>query len=135
MPEVNVTYQGMTLEKDKDYTVSYRDNIVPGRAAVTITGIGNYTQLLVKEFNIKALDIAGFSVSGIEDKIYTGSAVKQSVVVIAKIIRGISNFSKSATSPHANHDSAAPIIMVTVYHRFFRIALSAYIHSIFPAQK
>ena len=40
---VTVTYDGATLTEGTDYTVAYSNNVVPGTATVTITGIGGYT--------------------------------------------------------------------------------------------
>lgn len=51
-PNVTVTYDGKTLIENKDYTVSYMDNISVGTAKVTIKGIGNYTGTVEKEFKI-----------------------------------------------------------------------------------
>ena len=38
-----LTFNGMTLEKDTDYTLAYSNNIAKGTATVTVSGIGNYT--------------------------------------------------------------------------------------------
>ncbi|NLO08822.1 MAG: hypothetical protein GX129_03020 [Clostridiales bacterium] len=40
------------LTKDVDYTVSYRNNIEIGDAEVSITGIGNYSGIITREFKI-----------------------------------------------------------------------------------
>jgi surface protein len=41
-PAPIVTYRGITLEKGKDYTVSYSNNDVEGTATITVAGKGNY---------------------------------------------------------------------------------------------
>ncbi len=41
-PEINVVYNGITLKKGVDYTVSYSDNTKVGTATVTVKGIGNF---------------------------------------------------------------------------------------------
>lgn len=41
-PEINVVYDGITLKKGVDYTVSYSDNTQVGTATVTVKGIGNF---------------------------------------------------------------------------------------------
>lgn len=51
-PSVTVKNGSVTLVENKDYTLSYSDNVNIGTAAVTITGIGNYEGTLVKEFEI-----------------------------------------------------------------------------------
>lgn len=56
-PLVTVILDGKTLVLDKDYTVSYSDNIEAGTAKVTVTGKGNYTGNLTVSFIIaKAVD-------------------------------------------------------------------------------
>ena len=53
-PDVTIQYNGMTLEKDTDYTLEYANNTVPGTATITVTGIGNYTGTKTLEFEISA---------------------------------------------------------------------------------
>ena len=42
-PAVTMTYKNASLEKDRDYSVAYTDNINAGTAKVTISGKGIYT--------------------------------------------------------------------------------------------
>ena len=51
-PSPTVTYNGITLVKDTDYTLSYANNINAGTASVTITGKGGYTGSVTKNFKI-----------------------------------------------------------------------------------
>jgi hypothetical protein len=51
-PSVTVKYNGKTLKKNKDYTLSYKDNTKIGKATVTIKGKGNYTGSVKKTFKI-----------------------------------------------------------------------------------
>ena len=51
-PEVTVTLNGETLVKDTDYTVEYSNNIYPGTAKITVTGINNYKGSVSKTFGI-----------------------------------------------------------------------------------
>ena len=51
-PEVTVTNDNMTLEEGKDYTLSYSGNVEGGTAVAIITGIGNYSGTIEKEFTI-----------------------------------------------------------------------------------
>lgn len=65
-PEVrSVVLEGKTLTAGKDYTVSYKNNINPGKAAVTITGTGDYTGSVSKKFTIKEKKIA----AGVQGKV------------------------------------------------------------------
>ncbi len=56
-PEVTVTYNGRTLKKNVDYTVSYANNINAGTASVTVTGIGAFTGSTTSNFTIDRLSI------------------------------------------------------------------------------
>lgn len=51
-PSVTLKYNGKTLAKGKDYTVTYSNNKKIGTAKVTITGIGNYTGKRTATFKI-----------------------------------------------------------------------------------
>ena len=42
-PAPKVTFNGVTLKKDTDYKVAYKNNTNAGKATVTITGKGNFT--------------------------------------------------------------------------------------------
>ena len=52
LENVTVTAQGKILQKDVDYTLTYRDNVNPGTATVTVNFIGNYTGTMEKTFEI-----------------------------------------------------------------------------------
>lgn len=51
-PAVVVTIGAKTLEEGKDYTVAYSDNVYGGEATVTVTGMGEYSGTITKNFNI-----------------------------------------------------------------------------------
>ncbi len=51
-PNVTVRYGEETLTKNKDYTVTYSNNINVGTAKVTIKGMGNFMGTVDKEFKI-----------------------------------------------------------------------------------
>ena len=55
---VKVTLDGTTytLVKDKDFTVSYENNVQAGTATAKITGKGNYKDTVMKDFTIKKSD-------------------------------------------------------------------------------
>ena len=52
-PGMVMSYKGMSLKEGKDYTLSYSNNVQPGTAIVTVTGIGNYTGTLYRSFSIE----------------------------------------------------------------------------------
>lgn len=62
-PNPTITYNGTTLVKDVDYTLTYANNINFGTGKVTITGIGNYAGTVTKEFPI-VLKVGTVAVSG-----------------------------------------------------------------------
>ena len=51
-PGFVITFNDMRLVEGTDYTVEYADNTEIGTATATITGTGNYTGTLTKEFTI-----------------------------------------------------------------------------------
>ena len=98
IPDVVLTYNGVTLVKDVDYTVTYTNNIQPGTATVTITGKEiDYKGILKKTFVIKekaddtpptttqpSVPKKGtvFTVSGIKYKITNNAKNKGTVTVV-----------------------------------------------------
>ena len=50
--ELAIAIDGNVLVKDKDYTLTYRDNTKVGKAMVTVTFIGNYKGEREVSFNI-----------------------------------------------------------------------------------
>ncbi|WP_443665207.1 S-layer homology domain-containing protein [Dysosmobacter sp.] len=78
------------LTEDTDYTVSYGANTNVGMATITVTGTGNYTGTVSKEWNITpaVLTISGVTVA---DKTYNGSA---DATVTAVAFNGLKNDEK-----------------------------------------
>lgn len=72
-PTVKATYNGKKLVKDKDYTVTYKNNIKSGTATITVKGLGNFKGTKTIEFKILRLSIKNATVTGLENKTYTGS--------------------------------------------------------------
>ena len=52
-PTIKVVLDGKTLTNGTDYTVSYLNNKNMGKATVTVSGKGNYTGSISKQFTIK----------------------------------------------------------------------------------
>ena len=81
-PSLSVTFDGATLVKDADYTVTYSGNTNAGLATVTLSGIGNFTGAKAANFTIapKALTTAVLTV--LEGPFtYTGKQHKPNVTV------------------------------------------------------
>ena len=78
-PDVVIKDKGATLVQGKDYRLSYGKNTNIGTAAVTVTGIGNYSgSYKGAAFQIKAWDYNTLTAE-IEDQTYTGKALKPQV--------------------------------------------------------
>lgn len=58
-PEVTVEDGNQILQPGTDYSVEYTDNVNVGTAQVSLTGIGNYTGVVTKEFTIKDVSNTG----------------------------------------------------------------------------
>ncbi len=82
-PAVTVKDGTKTLVVGIDYTIKYSDNIEPGRASVTVTGIGNYTGTTTVYFTItKAKSILNASIElSPVSFIYDGTAKEPAVTV------------------------------------------------------
>ncbi len=52
-PDVTITLGETVLVKDKDYTLSYQNNVEAGEATIEITGIGSYGGTVKTKFMIK----------------------------------------------------------------------------------
>ena len=70
-----ITYNGATLTKDVDYTLSYSNNINVGTATITITGKGNFKGTTSKTFSISARAMSDTSVANISSQTYTGNVI------------------------------------------------------------
>ncbi len=70
---------GKELVKDTDYTVEYAKNVNAGEATAIIKGIGNYSGVVEKKFNV----VASFADADIqvEDQFYTGTEVKAPLTI------------------------------------------------------
>ena len=62
-PAVTVTLGDVTLVKDTDYTVAYKNNTAAGTATVTITGINDYVGSVSKTFTIAKASIKSATVT------------------------------------------------------------------------
>lgn len=74
------------LQEGRDYTLSYSNNNKAGTGKVTITGIGNYSGTVPKEFVIKPLDIdnINFTFTNFDSSpTYTGLPIGQEAMVIS----------------------------------------------------
>ena len=90
-PEVLIYDDSTLLIKDIDYTLSYSNNLNIGTGNITITGIGNYTGLITKAFNIVQKDIQFTQIKDIENQEFTGNEINPLVTITSdhiKLIEG-----------------------------------------------
>ncbi|MBQ8134655.1 MAG: type I pullulanase [Clostridia bacterium] len=81
-PTVTVKDGSVTLKKNTDYTVSYKNNTKVGTATITIKGKGNYSGSTTKTFKITAKSLAKFTTKlSTTSYVYNGKAKTPSVTV------------------------------------------------------
>ena len=76
-----VTWNGRTLVEDTDYELAYENNTNAGTAQMAITGKGNFTGEIPKTFAIRQASIRNATLSGLQDKTYSGSAQTQNLTL------------------------------------------------------
>lgn len=82
-PEVTLMYNGELMVKDRDYKITYSNNIAASSsAAITITGTGNFKGKVNKVFTISSSDIASASITLDTDSyVYDGNPKKPGATV------------------------------------------------------
>ena len=86
-PEVIISFGAIKLIEDLDYTLEYGNNINEGTATITITGKGNYSGSVTKEFNIinttdsELQNISEATISKLSEKTYTGNSLTPEVTI------------------------------------------------------
>ncbi|GAB6395287.1 MAG: Ig-like domain-containing protein [Bacteroidales bacterium] len=83
LDSITVRYQGNVLTQNKDYVIfSYRNNVYPGTATVSITGKGNYSGTATKEFNIvRHIPDNGIQLFS-EDWTYSGDFIEPDITIV-----------------------------------------------------
>ncbi|MBQ8152796.1 MAG: dockerin type I repeat-containing protein [Prevotella sp.] len=80
-PAVTVKIGDVTLEENKDYVVSYENNVNQGKGKVNINGIRKYANGANKEFNISQRDINNVTVEAIEEQTFTGKEITPELTI------------------------------------------------------
>lgn len=109
-PEVSVTNGGSPLVKydestdEGDYKLTYEDNVIPGTATVTITGVNNYTGTKKLHFDIMgnlnndtvecSKDDNGNYIKGAPKQIYTGTSITKGNPQIYLMLEGTTDYPK-----------------------------------------
>ena len=79
-PSVTIVDGTVTLERNVDYELVYKDNINAGTASIEIKGIYNYSGTITKTFTINKKSINPV-ISDIEDVTYNGEEQKPNITV------------------------------------------------------
>lgn len=79
-PVVTVKDGSATLTKGTHYTVEYENNINAGKGKIKVTGIGNYSETIEKEFTINKKMVTP-TIEDIDDVTYNGSKHTPNLVV------------------------------------------------------
>lgn len=86
-PKVNIINNNeecieKNLVENRDYKLTYENNSKIGTATVKITGIGNYTGEVIKEFQIESADISKCKIDlDRESYPYEGTAIKPKITI------------------------------------------------------
>jgi len=84
-PEVEVVYNGMTLEKGTDYSLVYSSNKNVGTATVTVSCLGNYSGVVTVTF---AIDKALLTITADNKTIALGEPVPEFTVTYYELVAG-----------------------------------------------
>lgn len=111
-PDVTVQVSGRTLEKDKDYTLKYSNNINAGdensssKPTVTVKGMGGYTGTIIKYFTISPKNLSELSESdiAIEKAHFAGEGIAVEPAITVK--DGSTTLKKGTDYNYASTDFA-----------------------------
>ena len=79
-PVPAVKVGGRTLKNDTDYTVSYKNTTELGTATLTVSGKGNYSGSVSKNFTISVRPISDVTIT-VPDAVFTGTQITPDVTV------------------------------------------------------
>ena len=80
-PVINAWDGILALTSEKDYTLSYENNINVGSGSIIITGNGNYTGTKTVNFKIQPKSLQEVVLSPIKAKTYTGTVIKPNITI------------------------------------------------------
>ncbi|MCF0230658.1 MAG: hypothetical protein HUJ76_13315, partial [Parasporobacterium sp.] len=110
----NITYNGMELEKDKDYTVSYEEDknyFDAGDYKVIITGVGNYKGEVDKSFTVNKKELT-VSVINKEAKVGTQApSLTNSELDKDYAVTGFISGETLSTHPILSYETQPPAII------------------------
>ncbi|MDD4000171.1 MAG: hypothetical protein PHX62_04670, partial [Bacilli bacterium] len=115
-PDVSVTHKTQVLKKDKDYTISYSNNLNVGTAKIVIEGKGNYSEQHELSFKIIKADLVGINAQNLTVE-YDGNA--HSLSITGVLSEDIITYSLSEEGPFAEENPT--FIDVGTYQVYYKV--------------
>lgn len=81
IPEFQLNHDTTVLVPDEDYMVTYEENIEIGKGKIILTGLGNYCNSRVEEFNIVPRPIEKTDIVCEETFVYSGTAYEPKPII------------------------------------------------------
>ncbi len=122
-PTATVKNGSTVLTSGTDYTVSYSNNTDIGTATVTVTGKGNYTGTLSKNFTISEADISNMTLTLSSDNYTYDGTAKEPTVTIKN--GGTSLESDNYTVSYSNNTNAGTATVTATGSGIYTGTLSA----------
>ena len=114
-PVVTVTLDNQPLVGDKDYTVSYADNVNVGEATVTVTGAGNYQGAVQTKFIITPVAAVVTLAPQPQTLVYSGNA--QQLVAAGEAEGGTLLYSLDGTDYQESIPTGIAAGSYTIYYK------------------
>ena len=111
VPEMILENNGIALVKDKDYTVTFKNNTCVGTATAVISGIGNYSGTVEKAFTIGNTMVGDVDMNGKVD-------VNDVTLIMKYNVDLINLSSERAELADVNNDGYVDVLDVTLLQQY-----------------
>ena len=111
VPEMILENNGIALVKDKDYTVTFKNNTSVGTATAIISGIGNYSGTVEKAFTIGNTMVGDVDMNGKVD-------VNDVTLIMKYNVDLINLSSEQAELADVNNDGYVDVLDVTLLQQY-----------------
>ena len=111
VPEMILENNGIALVKDKDYTVTFKNNTCVGTATAVISGIGNYSGTVEKAFTIGNTMVGDVDMNGKVD-------VNDVTLIMKYNVDLINLSSERAELTDVNNDGYVDVLDVTLLQQY-----------------
>ena len=112
-PSITVLSVYGNLEKGKDYTVSYENNINAGTAKVVVKGIGNYSDKIIKNFTIKRKSLNNFTATPSPDSYTYDGTKKEPDVIVNNGLKDLTRDVDYTVTYYRNTNAGKAIAIIT----------------------